>query len=329
MQHTATMPTSNTITAPRPLLRLWNTIPHFIDTYGVLVIILLIARQALGERLEAMAAANMVLHYIVGVCVVLALLRLAWKRRPLALLNAAPALLLIAHYTPDFLPKAAPPPSADSLSILSYNVRGGEMERIISIVDDANADVVFLQDAAMSHTLAAGDELREEYSHQQFTMRDSRGFFIMSRYPFTQPSRPNPRLGFVRHVIEFNGQPLALYNIHLQSPVGRRSFDSSRRAEQVAQVLALTADETLPHVLMGDFNFTEWSPLYDAMAQFYTDAHRAQGWGIGLTRDIGEIPIARIDHAFASPALNVLESRTWAYSSGSDHRPIFVRIGLD
>jgi vancomycin resistance protein VanJ len=327
MQQTATMPTSHTTTILRPLLRVRNAIPYLIDTYGVLVILLLLARQVLGERLEAIAAANMVLHYIVGVCIAFALLRLAWKRRLLTLLNAAPALLLVAYYVPDFLPKTAPPPITDSLSILSYNVRGGEMERIISIVDDANADVVFLQDAAMSHTLAAGDELRDEYPYQQFTMRDSRGFFMMSRYLFIGQSRPNPRLGFVRHVIEFNGQPLALYNIHLQSPVGRRSFDSSRRTEQVARILALMTDETLPHVLMGDFNLTEWSPLYDTITQHYTDAHRAQGWGIGLTRDIGEIPIARIDHAFTSPALNVLESKTWAYSSGSDHRPIFLRVG--
>lgn len=328
MQRTAAMSHSAATHAPRWLLRLWNLIPTLIDIYGLLVIALLMARQLLGERLEAIAAANMVLHYIVGACIAFALLRLMWKRRVLALLNAAPALLLIGYYAPDFLPKSAPYPLQHELSILSYNVRGGEMERIITIVDEANADIVLLQDAAMSHTLAAGAALRDEYPYQQFTIRDSRGFFIMSRYAFTEQARANPRLGFVRSTIAINGQSLAIYNVHLQSPVGRRSFDSSRRAEQVTAILALTAEDTTPHVLVGDFNFTEWSPLHDALAARYSNAHRAQGWGLGLTRDIGETPIARIDHAFISADFRILESQTWAYSAGSDHRPISVRVGF-
>ena len=328
MQQIAALPHSTTTRVPRWLLRLWNLIPYVLDVYGFFVILLLVARQLLGEQFEAIAAANMVLHYIVGICIIFGLVRFVWKRRWLAALNLAPALLLIAHYAPDFFPKATPPPTTSSLSILSYNVRGGEMERIISIVDDANAEVVFLQDAAMSHSLAAGEALVDEYPYQQFTMRDSRGFFIMSRYPFTEQAHTNPRLGFVRNVIEIDGQPLALYNIHLQSPVGRRSFDSSRRAEQLAEILELTAADEIPHLLMGDFNTPEWSPLYDTITRRYTDAHRAQGWGIGLTRDIGEIPISRIDFAYVQPVLSVLEARTWAYSSGSDHRPIFVRVGL-
>jgi endonuclease/exonuclease/phosphatase family metal-dependent hydrolase len=99
-------------------------------------------------------------------------------------------------------------------------------------------------------------------------------------------------------------------------------------------------------VMMGDFNMTVGSPLYERVVgplspeygrmnnpEGFVDAWVAAGHreDSGVTCDAGTPPTPqRIDFCFASTALAGLVRRAWVDSDadGSDHQPIWTEIEL-
>lgn len=298
-----------------------------IDAYGAGVLLLLALRILIGERWGVIALANTFLHFILAPCLLLALLRLRWRRRVLAWLNMVPALLLLTYYAPQFLPRPAPPPpNAESLTVLSYNVRSGQGRETLlaDIVREANADMVLLQDLHPEAADTLETLFATEYPQRVFRIAERRGWMIMSRRAFAEAPLYRAEDGYLRATVMVAGQRVTVYNVHLYSPSTDSGLDFATRTRQLDALLEdVDAISAHPVIMMGDFNFSEWSEPYARISSIHHDAHRVRGWGLGLTRDIaGDIPIARIDFAFYSAGLQAVDFQTSVTSYGSDHRPI-------
>ncbi|MDX2139999.1 MAG: endonuclease/exonuclease/phosphatase family protein [Chloroflexota bacterium] len=304
-----------------------------IDAYGAGVLLLLALRVVIGERWVVIALANTFLPFVLAPCLLLALLRLHWRRRALALLNAMPALLLLTHVLPLLLPREPVMPNEESqFQIFSYNVlAGNDREPMISdLILAANADIVLLQDVHPNAARTLETTFIGEYPHIRFHIGERRGWMSLSRLAFVDEPAFNEDTGYLRTTISVTGEPITVYNVHLASPNTPEGLDFDTRSRQLDELVADGARRSHPVVMMGDFNFNDWSEPYGRIAAYLRDAHRERGWGLGFTRDIaGEFPIARIDFAFFSAGLQAVDFQTSAASYGSDHRPIVAVFGLD
>lgn len=306
-----------------------------LDMYGVALVLLLVLRGVIGERWPVIALINLFLHFLLATSLIIVPLRLFAGRRWLVIFNLIPALLLVVYYAPNFLPPSARAAEDTSIRVFSYNVSGGIADVIESFVDEADPDVVLLQDVNPGNVIRLNDAFKSRYPFVAINMRDLRAWVTFSRLPFVEPPYRDGDAGYQRLTVEVEGQPLTIYNVHLRSPIRqprRRGiyFNFDARGAQLGLLRAAAAQRSGDVLLMGDFNLTEWSDLYPRIVAGYVDAHRARGWGFGFTRDaMGEIPIARIDYAFSSANLRPLSIRTWNYSAGSDHRPLLAEFVLN
>lgn len=178
------------------------------------------------------------------------------------------------------------------------------------------------------------------------------GVTVTSHAPVDLEAALPPRVtSATRSVVEWQGRPFALYNVHLRSfgrdqpwrndtlraapwrerlaPAVWRHYSGiyrdvypARAAESEALARVVAAD-SLPAVVMGDLNSApdNWSArvLRTAGAR-RTDAQRAAGAGWGRTYPASR-PLVRIDVVYADPAFEVLAARAVGVGF-SDHRPV-------
>lgn len=153
-----------------------------------------------------------------------------------------------------------------------------------------------------------------------------------------------------RMTYEWEGQAIALYNVHLHSFSGKRPWerrdgqrrwwspaawkealraykgDFEIRAEQARALKQLLDEEPLPFVVCGDLNSTPYNWVYRHVSDGLLDAFREQGRGLGMTFP-ARFPAVRIDYVFASPDWEVRQART-TKAVFSDHLPVVVELAL-
>lgn len=88
-------------------------------------------------------------------------------------------------------------------------------------------------------------------------------------------------------------------------------------------------------IVVGDFNSTDQSEVYQLLGRVLTDAHRAVGWGLGHTfpayagsfRGIPILPWQmRIDMIFYSDEFAALRSQVGPTYGESDHLPVLAQL---
>jgi vancomycin resistance protein VanJ len=148
------------------------------------------------------------------------------------------------------------------------------------------------------------------------------------------------------------GQSIVIYNVHPTHP-GMTTvafFDASLRRREFTDLLNRIQSETLPVIMMGDFNLTDLSLEYRQISSTLTDTFREVGQGLGYTfpdfrearvsDSIEIIPdnfpehlptplLMRLDYVFHSEEFTGVTAYVYHTSSGSDHRPLVVTLALD
>lgn len=154
-----------------------------------------------------------------------------------------------------------------------------------------------------------------------------------------KPSGPRDPdvLAILRSTIEWEGRDFAIYNIHLASygtskPWRERNridprvwlrylrdyrFAILHRAWQVEQVLEATSNESLPYLIVGDFNATPHNWSYWRIAKDLIDTFMEAGKGSGLTYH-EKRPTFRIDFILMTDDFEATSSRTLV-GEVSDH----------
>ncbi|MBT8234322.1 MAG: endonuclease/exonuclease/phosphatase family protein [Bacteroidia bacterium] len=146
--------------------------------------------------------------------------------------------------------------------------------------------------------------------------------------------------------VKYKKQILRVYSVHLSSNKVRKFSDNLKemwdesmhildkynthakiRVNQIKEILAHAKTSKYPVVITGDFNDIPQSYIYNMMTKEYCDAFVERGSGLGKTfKTI--IPGLRIDFAFVSNKLNVLEHEILK-TDLSDHYPILTKVNFN
>ena len=137
-----------------------------------------------------------------------------------------------------------------------------------------------------------------------------------------------------------NGIALMLYNLHLQMPLNEDEsqplllrYHETVRNQQIVELLSYITLEDLPVIAAGDFNMSEYSPVYNTLRAQLTDVYRSTSWGIGATWPAGEseelgdfLPrLFRLDYVWITPQIQAKNAAV-ATAPGSDHLPLLVEL---
>lgn len=256
---------------------------------------------------------------------------------------------------------------ARSLRIMSFNCHGMrdrqkrgkylEPEELMRLMKGKDPDLLCLQE------FTTNDRYDRKYidyisSHSELKYHyDEEGsLFVFSRYPLSNAQTKyftNGMNGYQVMDLKVDGQPLRLFNVHLQSNavaslaervaekgnikkketwlnvkgiLGRYWRSSKERVGQTKELLSLIDSSPAPVIVCGDFNDVPLSYVYRLLSAKLTDAFKARGTGLGTTYD-GNIPALRIDYVFVDPSLRVQKYETGRLSF-SDHRPVRVELSL-
>lgn len=143
----------------------------------------------------------------------------------------------------------------------------------------------------------------------------------------------------------WQGRDAVLYNVHLRSFGPKKPWDGTvrwwepawwryhvgtmrqayiERAEEAARIRTMLAEETLPLIVVGDFNSTPHHRAYQQLADGLRDAFAEAGEGPGFTYH-ADRPFVRIDHVLFSDAFEVVSAEVPDLDV-SDHLPLVVRL---
>jgi len=292
-------------------------------------------------------------------------LMLLFKQRRIAVTLILPVLLFLGNYGVMFMPRTTAAPSTDEhyLTIQTHNLLANNRtpERIPGIIQDISADIVALQEVSVeyAHMLEKLDEYPYKAIHGKVdnaTEHRTMGQAVLSKYPILEDSYwtydfATLPLGNQRVVIEVEGQRIVLYNVHPTHPgmTGRAFFDHRQRGREIADILQRIESETLPVLLIGDFNMPDLSEDYSRITAQLVDTFRSVGHGMGfsfpdfreakITDSVQFIPdnfpdyipsplFLRLDYVFHSEEFVGIHAYIHHTSGGSDHRPLVVTLAL-
>ncbi len=285
-----------------------------------------------------------------------------FTRSRAALLSLLPIMvLLILWFGPRFLPKTSAALSP-TLRVMTNNIWhvNPTPEEVVQLAEAAQPDVIFLQEVQPVRQRSALTALKSDYPYEvsqtdQIRLAEQGYVAVnrtLSRYPFVEVTPKSPTsLPYDRNVIEVNGQRIALYNVHLVSPVGGHrlsgltdnyfvqmtlGFDDTERNQEIDTLLAQLAAEPYPYIVAGDFNTSDTSMTYARIAGTMHDSFSEAGSGFGaswpMTRALGWPrlipPLVRMDYIWHSGSLQAV--KVWqGVFDGSDHLPLFADLSLD
>lgn len=245
----------------------------------------------------------------------------------------------ILWFAPFFFPKSQME-TDDAIRLVSFNFypQNQQIEAATNWLLEQDADLIFLQD--IPQPLPA---LEAAYPYHEYNPSDA-GLVVFSRFPILTSNEFQlvDASYQQRLILDIEGQSIIFYNLHLLMPLNEREedflllrYDESRRNQQIAELIASATAETLPLMLVGDFNMSEWSPVYQSLASHYQDAFRQVSWGLGASWPAGESeelpnflpPLTRLDYLWLSPELEALSLST-GIALGSDHLPLIAEFRM-
>ena len=226
-------------------------------------------------------------------------------------------------------------------------------------------DIMVFQEAGAVSARYLADPFYSEFKDG----KDLGEFALISRYPVlsVEPvtfvdDKSFSQVVAARYVIDFKGNHIVIYNTHMPSPRDalryhvRGSFiygligipgtpfaakrrEAQRGWDQRIAMLKLVKDraskETMPTMLVGDFNVTSLGYCFGLMTDVFGDAHETGGSGFGfsfpgVTRNplaFGQ-PWMRIDYLFYDSKHWQCEACITEPDRPSQHRAVAARFSL-
>ncbi len=247
-------------------------------------------------------------------------------------------------------------PSAENLHVLTFNLHdlkdlpfreahaGRDLRSLLNFLDQiGNPEVICLQEVHEGPAAELAEVM--DYGHLHYP---GKGTAILSRLPFKASGHiPFPHSGnsALWADIEWKGQTLRIFNLHLQSNrvstqteelSNQRELDkkalrqirailrnykkaAQQRIQQVEIIRKEMERTAHPYIVCGDFNDTPLSHTYHLLREGLLDAFRQRGAGSGTT--YARFPPAlRIDYILYTPELSVSACKIHPQKL-SDHYP--------
>ena len=291
------------------------------NLYVVLIVAFLVARFVLRHVWWIALLNNFTPLYFLPLLV---LLPLAVVTRNLAgtLRLLVVAAVGVIWFAPYFLPKSSAMTDAPLLRMATLNVDIDNPN--VNLVRDwlrtTPLDGVFIQETPNSwRQNDITQQLTDVYPYTADTFhdRDEDGKIFLSRFPIVLSSEFKltllDRFFQQRLVLDTPLGRVVVYNIHLMPNFGDAprlmvrpynpllnivlSYDESFRQLQIDALLQQLDQETLPYIVAGDFNTSNFSTLYNELAGTLHDSFREAGVGFGMSWPAtGVPPFLRIDY---------------------------------
>jgi endonuclease/exonuclease/phosphatase (EEP) superfamily protein YafD len=264
------------------------------------------------------------------------------------------ALLAVIWFGPFFQPANIGSVRSPAITVATFNAeraRGGfgseaSIAEFVAWLDENNVDILMLQETPADFNAPLYDPLRDRFPHTHTETTEEVGDLrrsLLSTLPLDDISS-GPH--FLRAVIPFEGQEIALYNIHFDWPfrsqpridldTGSRwvnlllRYDEEPRNEQIEAFLEVIAEETLPYIVVGDFNTSQHSIIYGDLTVAMEDSFREASSGLGATwpaEGFGALvpPLLRIDYIWHGNNFRAIDTAIGP-RLGSDHFPYLATL---
>jgi endonuclease/exonuclease/phosphatase (EEP) superfamily protein YafD len=220
------------------------------------------------------------------------------------------------------------------LSLMNLNLQYGNTEcnAVDGVIARFDPDIVTFQELSPMMYAHLQKSLRS-YPHSFATPRnDPYGIGIFSKKRFVATDANPLELPInlaMRADIDLEGHRITILSAHVCGPTSKAGYDLDM---DLVRALRKFCEQrpNQPIVMVGDFNCTPWSHLFRRLkkAGDFLDSERGVGlqcsWPAFNNFAWLSIPI---DHCFYSHGLLCLE-RVLGPIVGSDHRPLFLRLGL-
>jgi len=251
------------------------------------------------------------------------------------MLAAAWSLIQVGNV---YIPPVQPPPGHQTLKIMSFNVLGYNLseDKVVEQMKEHDPDVICVVEysAYWFEKLKCFDEV---YPYQYSEPRwHGFGLAFFSKYPLsksrtvalTNKTTDNPAI--ITNV-SFGDQTIRLAGAHVFSPKTPFRLDlRNRQYQELAEVLSQDeSGESLPTVMMGDFNSAPWSPFVQDFLKATGLRDSRRGFGYHASWHAGYFLLRLpIDHAFVSKDVHVHSRIVDQRRAGSDHLPIVFEISI-
>jgi endonuclease/exonuclease/phosphatase (EEP) superfamily protein YafD len=316
-------------------------------TLGLLAFALL--RVLVGDQWWWLALLYNGAPYPYLLVIVLLPVTLWWRARRLAGWLSVAGVVALVWFAPLWLPRSVPTVTGTPLRVVTMNLfpqnpRLADVEAWLLTTD---ADVILLQETDGTTLTTTMPALAAAYP-QQVLQAYRNGGAVFSRYPIQADSEFSLGGNLQQRVTLSIGETaVTFYNVHLQMPLADAPrfpfplellwrYDESLRNTQLRQLLDTTASNRQAgtrYIVAGDFNMSEFAPIYRELAAVMTDAFRTTSLGVGATFPAGaseEIPdvlppLVRLDYVWYGAKLQAVSSQVGP-RLGSDHAPLWVDL---
>ncbi|MCA9277792.1 MAG: endonuclease/exonuclease/phosphatase family protein [Phycisphaeraceae bacterium] len=234
-------------------------------------------------------------------------------------------------------PKNPVPIAGTPLRVATCNVLGKNRsyDEYLQELATQDVDLVVFQEANETWSKHIQATLGSSHPHEVSVPRGGyTTIVIRSRTPLHNVSTvyedESGFSGVLRCEIEHDGQRMAVYGVHLMVPLSRAYLRRGRL--QFAALAEVLAKETLPVIVLGDFNSPTESAQLDRLRSLgFCDAWDIAGRGRGGTwpnhAGVFSLLPTRIDHIMLSQAFTCTDVAL-GHGAGSDHRPVYATIGF-
>ncbi|MEW4922539.1 endonuclease/exonuclease/phosphatase family protein [Algibacter sp. 2305UL17-15] len=237
-----------------------------------------------------------------------------------------------------------------TISILTYNVQGftsssnnstNKKEEIANFVKRIDADIVCFQEfSAIEYK-----KYRDDYPYwikSNMDMPNKSVLAIFSKFPIVNNGYlefPNSNNNTMFVDIDIDGRIYRLYNLHLESyKVDRNSqlnppnsYNIILKADKNRGIQAQLVKQHMKDfdgevIIVGDFNSTQYSPVYRVLKGSKKDTFVEAGSGFGGTLKLFKYPF-KVDHILVDDKLEVIAHKNFNVNL-SDHEPVLAEIKL-
>ncbi len=240
----------------------------------------------------------------------------------------------------------------NDIKVMSYNVRMFNVynwieeqnvdKKIYDFITQKNPDILCIQEYHPSKS----NNLNYPYSYVKLSKKNNHfGHAIFSKYKIINKGAlnfTNSANNAIFADIVVKNDTLRVYNVHLESlkinpktaPINQKNSERlktrlensfKKQVDQANQIIAHQQKTNLKTIIMGDFNNTAFSWVYNHLKTNKNDAFEIAGKGFGTTYDFA-LPL-RIDFILTDKKITVNNFKTFDVSY-SDHFPVMARVNF-
>ncbi len=234
-----------------------------------------------------------------------------------------------AAFVPFYLRLTPPPSNApNELGVLQFNVWGPKNEKhaeVLSLVKDKNPDIIGVTEITQTWVDVLSKGL-PDYKYRVIEKRYG-GVALFSKIPLSNAhviyygEIKRPR---IEADIKIGDRKVAIIFAHPVIPKGK--FEN--RNGELAEIGSSASNKRKSVIIFGDLNCSPWSYYFWQLLKSADLQDTEDGFGFNPTWSTQFLfPYIPIDHCLVSQSFSTLQ-RTVGPDIGSDHLPVYVKLGL-